>query len=249
MTTLDAVAGTAGEVTLTITPTGTVLDLVRDDANGTGIPVRHAGELPIVGAGPAVVLVDHEAAHGTVTYRALDVGGVLLATDTVTLTLDGPRITAPLFPDAEVTPTLVTGYAGRRRSATTVHDRLGNPTPMPVLGPLLSRSGELTVYCPSYAEVVELVELLRVWPVFMLRQPDYAGLDLYGVVDGDVEEAPDQLPGHWRVTVAYREVGRPAGELSAGPPWSWADVQATYSTWAELEAAHATWGDLAGGPA
>lgn len=247
MTTFTATweASTAS-VLIEITPTSSVSAILRSDANGVAAVRTLTGTLP---SASAIVTRDAECANGSVTYTVVDAGSG--AEETVTVPLAGPRLACVVLPETLVTPTLVTGYTEARESATNLHWVIGREDPVPSLGPLRKRQGELEIWCEDYAAAQQVVSVYGVAEVVMLRQVAHPGLDMYHVAVGSVRvDVRDEItaPRRWQVTVPYAEVAIPSDDLRGTLGWDWTDVATTYSSWYELAAAWDDWADFTAGP-
>lgn len=105
----------------------------------------------------------------------------------------------------------LTDYRADRQSSTVLHELLGGDAPLPALGPLRRRRGQLQLWHGSQAAAWATVRLHSAGAVFMLRDPANPELDMYYVAER-VSTAPDsQVRNVWLVTVDYVEVASTAG--------------------------------------
>lgn len=232
--------------------TGTLpasLTITRTDANGTA-PVRlRTGQAPIAGA---LTVVDYEAAlTGAVTYDVVD---TQQTRTTASTSLAGvsprPQITGVQLPQLTYSPELVTGYDASREAASTVHRVVNRDDPVIVLGPTRTREGNLAVWCRSYVDAADVARVLALGRILMLRQLDYAGLDMYFLAQS-IETTPlDSTTQGWRwqTTCRYIEVRNPALPLLGDAGWTFDDVVATYPTFGALRSAFTDFNDLVVGP-
>lgn len=236
-------------VAVTGAPDGPVA-VTRTDVNGT-VPVRtRIGQGPIAGA---VTLIDYEVAlAGPVAYDVVDAAQV---TTTATATLSGlvpstPRIAAVQLPQLVTMPALITGYEARRATTTTVHEPIGRADPILVLGPAQTRRGTLTLWHADLSSARVAVGVLASPYLFILRQVDQAGLDMYlGVLDARVTPSERTAQGwRWRVDVDYVEIRPPALPLLGAAGWTFDALAATYATFGALRATFPDFAAVVVGP-
>lgn len=236
-------------LTVTILPAAysyATFALTRTDANGVR-PVRLLDRQEIVGG--SLIIEDAEAAlTGTITYQLRSALG---ETTTVSTTLDGTpgyRLAPAVFPQWAVTVGMVTGYHATRTTSTAVHEVIGRPDPVLRLGALKLRRGTLTIWCDSYDALTAALGVYQRGEVVLLRQGDYAGLDMYHVATETREEGYDAEHRRWRLDVTYVEVAVPRGPLLGSPSWTWDDLAAMFPTWDAVTAFFATWNAAQIGP-
>lgn len=221
---------------------GVVVDqLWRTDANGTRAVRTLEGLLPAASA----VTDDYEAALvGDVTYVAVSV--IDGASQEATTSMGGTAtwLSVPIAPAHSMTLELVTGLGSGRSPMGTVHQVIGREDPLAVLGGLRKRAGSIDMHCSTYAAAKAVEALYGAGAVMLLRQPDWAGLDLWHVPEGDVTVTPDPGTGTWDVTVGYREVSPQAGPLTGTLGRDYSDVLAEASSYLALRLEYATYADL-----
>lgn len=249
MTTLSATwEASSGAVLLEVSPTATVTGILRSDANGSLVPVRTAQDaLPSSGS---LVVRDFEAAQGLVVYRVIDGGAGASASLSVDL---GPqaRLSAVVLPQRLAVLELVTGYEAGRTAATTIHEVIDRDDPVPSLGPLRSRRGTMDVFCVDYAAALAVVAVYDTAEVVFLRQPFYAGLDMYHVADGAVSVRAligEGSRDRWQVTIPFVEVRRPADPVRGSIGWTYEMLRSTVASYAAVIEAFETYADLTVGP-
>lgn len=196
------VSGSGLGLQISITPTATVTELLRTDANGTA-PVRvGAGVFPRTAA---LTVTDYEAAlYGSVTYRAGN-GSVTHRNEPAL-----PCLVPLRQPAAGRTVQSVTAFSAARASLGTVHQGLDRPAPLVALGSLGLRSGSLGLWGETHAEVRALESLIDGAGVVMFKQSENQGQDLYFVALGTtVEPDGDEAADGWVLRVEYQETARP----------------------------------------
>lgn len=226
-------------------PAGAV-SLTRVDANGAAAVRLRENQAPI---GGSLTIVDNEAALvGLLRYDVKDAAN---ATVSASATLAGlvplPQLTVPVLSTLGVELEMVLDYGASYPSTGSVHDVVKGTAPIPNLGPLGARRGQLELYAADYTAALRIVSCYSRGHVVMLRQPTIDGLDLYHVADGQdaVRVAPDQ--GRWRVAVNYREVRSPSAPQMGVAGWTYADLSAAYPSYAAVRAAFGSYADLAAG--
>lgn len=240
--TVDGVSSTVLRVSIDLIPVGYIegrFSLTRTDAAGTR-PVRLLEGQALTDG--ALVVEDSEASmKGPVTYTLLTPAGEAITRSTTLEGSEGYRLHPVPFPQLAQTAGLVTGYDASRSSATTEHQVIGRPDPVVRLAGLRSRRGTLTLWCDSYESLRDLIGVYERTEVVLLRQPDYAGLDLYHACI-EVREGPyDDGGKRWRLDVTYAEVGYPTGPLLGAQGWTWTDLVGAYPTWTAVVDAFPTW--------
>ena len=206
--------------TVTLFPTdawqGT--SVTRTDANGTDVPVREGtGDLDIPAGSTTLSFYDFEAAlAGDVTYTVHDgTGGTATAVATFDATGVLPWLTAPatanqvtgLDPSA-VGIELVTGYSESVDSAGTLHAIIGRADRIATPGPLGLRRGTVDLFCSDYAGVVAVRALAASGEILFLRQPTFAGMDLYFYPQSIAArpEPENTQTRRWIVSLTYEQV-------------------------------------------
>lgn len=234
MTTISAtVNADRASVALVLTPTESVANVFRYDANGYRAVRFPSGTFP---TSRAVQVDDWEAAlSGPVTYRAGGEGG---PTARVTLDGTGPWLTPPRAPSASVRLVSVIGYDAARESTSTATP-LANGSSVVKLGKMGLRTGAFEVLCADHAVAVHIEDLLARYPQQFLRVPEHVSMDLYFLVQG-TKVATDPETGAWTLTVEYTETAAPVEGL---PTWTYAALAAAYP---DLGSASASYASLAG---
>ncbi|MEV7972867.1 hypothetical protein [Cellulomonas sp. NPDC089187] len=231
-------------VLLRVDPTSPVLSITRTDANGSAAVRLQEDAFPIT---DDISVRDYEAAHGLVAYSAATAAGAVTAEVTVTLT--APRLAAVVLPNARADLDLITGYESGRQPAVSVHQVIGRADPVPVLGPLRTRTGTLRIFCKSWDAAQEVVAVYAAAEVVLLRQPWYRGMDMYHVATGAVTCSPATEAGvRWMVEVPYTEVRRPIDDLRGAISWTYDRLAATGGTYAQVRGGYATYAALSAGP-
>lgn len=250
-TTLDVTPqpATAGIlVDVRVDPGTEMAGLVRSDANGAASVRLLEGQGIDSGA---LVVVDYEAALiGPVVYTFTDTAGNVTTASTTLEGLGRSYVTVPVLPGYSVPVELVTEYRDAATAQATVHRIIGRRDPVVTLGPVHLREGTVQFYADDYAAAAAIRDAYDRGVVVMLRQPDYAGLDLYHTstrVAVEVASEPT-TPRRWLVTVDFIGTARPAGPLLGTLGWSFDDVTATYPDFDTVRASFATFADLAVGP-
>lgn len=196
-----------------VNPTTTVK---RTDANGVRDVRRLTGQEP---AGGTMTLTDYEAAlTGTVQYDVTDTLGVTASASTNLNAVTNPWlnvVTQPATIKAKLDS--VTEYGARRAFLGTVHRPVGREFPLIVTGPFASREGTLTVWCPDYATALAVLAVADAGETIMLRQPSYAGMDMYLVAtEAQLDPStPSSAGQRWAVVLTYSELDVPADPLKA----------------------------------
>lgn len=224
-----------GTVALTVTPAAgeTVTGIQRRDVNGGRLVRLPAGQVPSTSG---FSVVDAEASlTGSITYQVMLSTG-RGPTTTVVLAGTGWFIVDPLLPTTAVPLELVLDYSAQRDASTIFHDVVGRPDPVPVIGPLRTRSGSMDLWASTF-EVATTVEAMYAQKrTLLMRQGTYSGMDLYHL-PVSVTISPDPATTNqrrWRVSIQYREVAAPTGPLLSAVGWTYADLLAGYSTYEEV---------------
>lgn len=220
--------------------------LTRTDANGVR-PVRLLEGQEITDG--SLVVEDAEAAlTGAITYQLTSALGAITTASTTLDGVVGYYLHPALHPQWTAVLPLVTGYFATRTAATIVHEVIGRPDPVARLGALRLRRGTLTLWCESYEALTAALDVYRRGEVVLLRQGDYAGLDMYHIATDTQEEGFDPEYRRWRLAVTFVEVAVPRGGLLGSPTWTWDDLAATYPTWDAVMAAFPDWNAVQIGP-
>jgi len=86
----------------------------------------------------------------------------------------------------------------------------------------------MSLICPDYATAEDIAAHLANPRVFMLRQSDVPGLDLYFTVTAlDLANVDPGAP-HWQLGVGFAEVTWPNGGYVPVAVWTYADLAAAY---------------------
>lgn len=236
-------------VTLEVSDRAGVQGIIRTDTNGTR-PVRLVAgySLPGIDSG---TFIDHEVAlGGWVSYRLQHKDfSSLVWINTATSTGEpwSPRFLLPFTPAVSATALSVIAYDASHASRVTFHDVIGRPDPLVVEGSLSMRSGKLGVYFESLDRASALVELLRRGGTVLYRQSDHAGMDMYFHSEA-VDLAVDPERGtHWIVTVTYREIQFPPGEVVSTSGWTFDAARLAFTDFTEMALRHDSYQDLAMG--
>jgi hypothetical protein len=209
--------------TVTVNPTGSWMGttIYRSDVNGDDVPVRNPNRLDVPAGFDFLTLWDFEhALTGVVTYRVVDgLGGEatvaldmdeLAAGDPPALTIPATALLTSNDDPPEFAPlTAVLNYDEISESQGTVHTVLGRSDRLSNPGTLLTRAGALELFATSYDRAAAVRDVLRTGAVAMIRQDEYAGLDVYFIARS-VRISPAEISSRrWLVSVAYDEVPRP----------------------------------------
>lgn len=126
--------------------------------------------------------------------------GVWLTTPALALPSEGTVAGVPLA--------LVLNYEETSESNGSLHDIIGRADPIANPGPLTLRTGSLELFCTDYPTAKAIRALLATGEVAQMRQPTYAGADLYFVAqDVRIQPAPEDTdPRRWVATLSYAEV-------------------------------------------
>lgn len=226
--------------------TATLVALTRADVNGTR-PVRLYAAQGL--SGGTLVISDYEAAlTGLVTYTGItSTSGVQeSASASVSDVGTDATVLAPANLPQYLTPVpLITGVEGSRTAQTTVHDVVGRPDPLVVLGPLGTRRGMLDIFVDEYVTGLALLSVYERGEVVLLRQPDVPGLDMYHVA---MRASLGRDQTRWKLAVEYVEVNAPTGPLLGALGWTFDQASASYPTFAAARAAFPAFADYTAGP-
>lgn len=231
-------------VPYTVSSTTTI---TRTDANGSR-PVRVLdGQEPIAGV---MTVTDYEAAlTGTVRYDVVDTAGVTTSASTTLAGVAVPWLRAAVLPQLGGALEYVTDYRSARASLSTVHRPVGRVAPLVVTGKLGSREGSLTMWCSSYPNALTVASAATNGDVLLLRQPTYAGMDMYFVAQSlNVNPGDAATARRWSVGIDYIEVDVPADALAGAAGWTYASVAGGYATYAAAKSAFTDYADLVAGP-
>ena len=217
----------------------TITRIMRADANGTRTVRTLTGLLPSAAAVLDVDDFEYALAGTEVVYTAYRDTDAVAATVTMPtgVTPHVVILAAPLYPsdgvvlaDGSLDPAAITfaiTWDSTRTGRTTLHDILGRPDPIAVLRAAALQAGTITLICPDYATVKDLGAHLSNPRVFMLRQADVPGLDMYFVVTGLNPSNLDTAP-HWQLLVNFAEVAWPNGGYVPVAVWTYADLASSY---------------------
>jgi len=233
----------------------TIDRVIRVDVNGTRTLRTLDGQLP---SAAAVLEIDdfEYALTGTITYTAYRNTGAAAATATVSMSPPmfphAVLIAAPLYPpdgrtlaDGSLDPNAITfaiSWDATREARSTVHQVIGRPDPVAVLRPAALQAGSITLIGPDYLTVEQLAAQLSQARVWMLRQADVPGLDLYFVVTG--LRLNNAEPLHWQLEVSFAEVAWPNGSYVAVTVWTYAEVAAGYGDYNAVASSFVDYLDL-----
>lgn len=229
----------AGTVTIRLENANGVSQILRADANGTR-PVRlRAGELP--GAG-VVTVTDYEPAiSGGLMYRVVSTEPEL---EPAWTTLDGadlPRFIIPAIPTLAVVAELVHGYSASRPSRSIFHEIIDREDPLVAAATSGSRRGTLDVWFESYPSAKDLDDLLSRGVVVMYRQAEHPGMDMYFHAES-TDITPDETC--WKLSIGYREVAFPPGNVLALPSWTFAKLATTGGTFTDVRNDYRSFAEL-----
>lgn len=222
-----------------------VATLIRTDANGTRTVRTLAGLLPSTAAAIDVDDFEYALAGAPVRYDVYDAGNVIRGTVSVP-TGQFPHslfLTVPLDPSSGLElaqegnliseTTLVIDYDAARSSQSTVHEIIGRSDPVVVLRGAVSQRGTMRFVAPDHTACERLVDALALARVFMLRQTDVAGLDLYFVVENVAKRGTAERTA-WEITALFAEVSWPNGAYTPITVWTYADLAAGYADYNEV---------------
>jgi hypothetical protein len=210
---------TAWADTITVDPLNAWLGtkIVRTDVNGVA-PVRLDPGQDIPNGSTTLTVTDYEAAlTGAVSYTVTDGLGATATAAPATPAAPGAWRTLPATAVPTTTPPqnvqldLVMDITERAASNGSLHEIIGRSDPIANPGPMTLRAGTLTLYVDTYAKARALRLLLQSGEIAMLRQPGYAGMDMYVTVrDLEVEPDPERTTTqHWSANMTYAEVLAP----------------------------------------
>lgn len=238
MTTITATPNTAnGSVSLDLTLTASVTKVVRINVNGSEEVRASQGQLPSAATG-TMILIDYEASHGLNTYNAYAADGSFVTTS-VTFDIGNPWLSVPVMPQYSEQIETITQYGSGRDAATTVHRPLGRADNLVVMGKLGDRTGQLQIFCKSYADARKLERIFERGEIVQLRQR-VEGLDMYFTATG-IPVAPYAVQGEtntrWSLTINYVEVRRPIGNLAGAFGWTFDALAADFPSYDAVAAA------------
>lgn len=243
MTTITATAdNVVGAVTLTITQTAAVTSITRNDRNGIAAVRFAAGQVPTPATGTTIIK-DYEAAHGSNTYTAYDSTGQVSAT--ATLALAGPMLLVPIAPNYSESLETITDYAASRSSNSTVHQIMGRPDPIVVLGQLGTRTGTLELWAKDLVDAARLQRVFDRGETVMLKQT-VAGLDMYFTALS-LDVSPWQVLAdqtRYKLSIQYQEVSRPYGNLAGALGWTFDALSVKFPTFDAVTAAYSNFDNL-----
>ncbi|MCU1439997.1 MAG: hypothetical protein JWP85_994 [Rhodoglobus sp.] len=106
-----------------------------------------------------------------------------------------------------LSPTLVLGYESSRRSGNIVHKILGREDPDVTFAPAGLRTGTLRIFCLDQTDAIATEALHTEVGVFVLADPEVAGIDMSYVPSGDIRSRlDDRTVTRWVVEIDYQEV-------------------------------------------
>lgn len=227
-----------GYVSITISGPETVTAVRRTDASGVAEVRAVDGYFPRSGT---YTFADWESSlTGTVVYSAIGAAGVL-ATARTTMAATLPRINVPAYPERGLVLQTVTGYDSARETGEIAHKIIGREDPVVAMGTMSTRAGDLEILAGDHGTAVDIVELLKSPAVFLFRQADHPGLDMYFTAASAKEALTD---GAWIVTVGYTEVRRPDTPRAPASTWTYATLKAAYPTYGDLVASFPAYRDV-----
>jgi hypothetical protein len=126
----------------------------------------------------------------------------------VWLTLPATVLVPNVAPPANVAVLFVTELDQSRDSNGTIHKIIGRADPLGNPGPLATREGTITLFAPDYLTAKATVDLLDAGDVALLRQPDFAGMDMHFLTrSAAIRQTAARR--RWTVAVSYQEVTAP----------------------------------------
>lgn len=244
MTTFTATANLAtGAVDLALVQTKSIVSITRASANGSAQVRAAAGQLPTATTGTTLI-ADYEGAQGLNTYTAYHADGTT-ETASASLALDKPWLLVPIAPNYSEQVETITNYSAGRDTHSTVHQIIGRPDPIVVMGKLGTRRGTLEIFTVSLADAARVTRVFDRGEVVLLKQT-VPGLDMYlaalavGVEPYNVDGAATR----WKLTVDYQEVTRPQGNLAGALGWTYDALALAYPSYSAALADFASYDDL-----
>lgn len=223
MTTLTATPNPAdGSVTIQITKTEAIPELIRADGNGTNFVRARAGTFPSPGTSGTLTIADYDAAFtGPISYRAGSAEPVWCQFPAGLR----PRLSVPeKAPAAALWLDEITDYSASRDTGATVHDVIGRTHPVIVKGPMKARRGTLEIIVDSWEQVASLEAVLGLGETMLYRQTTARGMDFY-FFPLTSSHAPE-ADGAWKVTVTYVKTDNPPGTRPAYGAWTFETLAA-----------------------
>jgi hypothetical protein len=184
-----------------------------------------------------------------VTYYWTGPGGVA-TTASVTVTASVPVLSSTLG-RGYVQVVVVSQPPLEWVAKSVVHEVIGRPDPVVAVAPARYPSGTLVLDAPDRRQRLAVLSLLAAGDPLILRATCPAAVDDMTFQpmrwrDPLVSEA--FKGGGRRIEVEYQSVTSAPMQYVPNPPWTWADVEASYATWADVEAAYGSWYALLEGP-
>lgn len=222
--------------------------ITRTDANGSR-PVRLLNnQEPISGS---MTVTDYEAAFtGTIRYDVVDAANVTTSASTNLNGVTVPYLRAAVLPQLGGALEIVKDYRSSRNSLGIVHRPIGRVSPLIVTGALATREGTLTIWCSTYTNALAVAAAATNGDVLLLRQPTFAGLDMY-LIAQTVDVNPDDRGTNgrqWIVEIDYIEVDVPSDPLQGAVGWTYSALAGSYASYAAARVAFTDYADLVAGP-
>lgn len=225
---------------ITATPdpvTGTVRLELEDGANYAGIaradhngtrPVRTRANQKAAAPGPRTIIDYEPSLSGLIQYSLIEAAPSSTPPEPTWTTLGGglagpampsdlPRFILPSIPQFSVVVDTVHGYTAARTTRSTFHEIIGRDDSIVAEGRLTPRKGSLEVWLAEYIDARNLDNMLERGQVALYRQAEHPGMDMYFHVES-TDVAPDE--GAWKMSIAYREVDFPPGDVISGDGWT-----------------------------
>lgn len=232
--------------------------VVRVDVNGTRSVRTQTGQLPSTAVSLDFYDEEYAPAPGVVAYTAYTAAGAVLASTSVTVPATPAAhvvyVACPLYPsngfalssgDLGPDTSFAISWDATRAARSTEHQVIGRADPVVVLRPGATRAGTLTLVCPTRLAAKLVEDQLSLPYVWLLRQSDVPGLDMYFTTGAvQARNIPDTTGPRFEVVVGFTEVNWPPGTFTPSNVWTWADVVAGYGDWNAVGATFATWATL-----
>lgn len=240
------------------------LTMTRTDANGTN-PVRLPENAAVNSSGALDVTDSEPALFGIVSYTVRDAAGAVASATTadlgegviydgtagVLLTSVGLTGVLPVelmesytdsrnYQQLTVNPKAV---IGREDFTAAVSDDYG----------WTKRQGRLVLRLrgeDAWTEAEAITNLYTIGRAVLLRQTEYAGMDMYHVgkvISRDHVLAKPSGKWVWTITVEYIEIGWPGGALVGVESWTWSEVPSENPYWYTVPDEFDTWAEFASG--
>ena len=181
------------------------------------------------------------------SWTARTTKGVQQITASTSLDLGGkPWLLVPIAPNYSEQVETITGYTATRDTSSTVHNVIGRPDPVVVMGKLGTRKGSLEVFTKSLADAARVARVFDRGEVVLVKQ-GVPGLDMY-LAALSLDLAPYQVQGEadtrYKLTVDYREVVRPPGDLAGALGWTFDALAQAHVTFDAQKASYATFDNM-----